>query len=267
MKQFLLLSTFIAGSFTGIAQNEGSIQYTTKRDMHRTLEGTSAEAYKDFVPQFQEFKTELIFNEKVSLYQNVQDDTSNDMSPEDMEQGNVQVEIDFGGDESEDNKIYFDTESNTVIEQRDFLGKLFLLEETLEGIDWKVSEETDTILGKICTKATTIVDGNMNGESMNIDVAAWFTTEIPVSLGPGSYRGLPGIILKVDFDHGFEIIEATNIDMGTVTKSTLKKPNKGKKVTSEEYETIVAQRMKQMQEQFGGTDGEDGNVIIIQEGN
>ncbi len=267
MKKLFIAAAVATLSFTANAQNEGVIKFTVTRDMHVALEGTQAEAYKDFIPQYQTSQNELIFNENSSLYQIVQDETSDEVDEMEMDQGNVQIDIDFGGGESEDNKIYFDKSTNTIIEQRDFMGKLFLLEEQAEEIEWKVTEETDTILGKICTKATTQLDGNMNGEEVKIDVIAWFTSEIPASFGPSSYRGLPGMILKVDFDNGFEIIEATEISMEEIEKNQLKKPNKGKKVTSEEYETIVAEHMKQMQEQFGNSDQEDGNVIIIQQGN
>lgn len=267
MRHYLLASVALTFTLTTQAQNEGTIQYQTTRDMHVALIGTPGEAYKDFIPQYQTSENTLVFNENESLFQSVVDETSEEVHTEEMQSGNVQIEIDMSDGSSEDNKTYYDRSTNTVIEQRDFMGKLFLIQDESESMDWKVTEETDTILDKVCTKATAEMKGNKNGQDVDIDIEAWFSSEIPVSLGPGSYRGLPGMILKVDFDNGFEIIEATEIDLSAIKKSALQKPNKGKKVTSEEYQAIVEERMKMMQEQFGGSDNGNGNVFIIEERN
>lgn len=68
---------------------------------------------------------------------------------------------------------------------------------------WKMTNETDTILGLPCTKAVTDYGGR--------HYEAWFTSEVPINDGPYVFRGLPGLILKVIDDQGWYNFTATNI--------------------------------------------------------
>jgi len=54
-------------------------------------------------------------------------------------------------------------------------------------------------------------------------------------------------------------IAATEVNLGKLEEK-IEKPNKGQRVTEAEFEAIMAQRMKAMQELRGGEEG--GNVII-----
>ena len=68
---------------------------------------------------------------------------------------------------------------------------------------WSLHPEVQTILGYRCQRATCHWRGR--------DFEAWFTTDIPVKLGPWRFNGLPGLILKVyDTDH-FYTFEAVSI--------------------------------------------------------
>ncbi len=69
----------------------------------------------------------------------------------------------------------------------------------LEKIDWKISDDTLTVGGYLCRKAT----GDYAGRKWNV----WFTEEIASSAGPWKLRGLPGMILKAEDSksiHSFE---------------------------------------------------------------
>jgi len=54
---------------------------------------------------------------------------------------------------------------------------------------WEIGEDTLTICGYLCQNATCSFRGR--------DFVAWFAPEIPVSQGPWTFGGLPGLILKV----------------------------------------------------------------------
>ena len=62
-------------------------------------------------------------------------------------------------------------------------------DEPYPGQQWTLTQDTATILGYHCQKASCCYHGR--------DFEAWFTTEIPLRFGPWKFGGLPGLIVKV----------------------------------------------------------------------
>jgi GLPGLI family protein len=79
----------------------------------------------------------------------------------------------------------------TVIEQagRHMFGGFTLYSEDTPKFNWSIGNDTTTILGYACQKATTTFRGR--------NYIAWFTPEIPSNNGPWKFGGLPGLILKI----------------------------------------------------------------------
>jgi len=61
--------------------------------------------------------------------------------------------------------------------------------EPMRQNDWKITDNTKSIAGYKCQKATTQFAGR--------DYIAWFTIEIPISDGPYKFNGLPGLIIEI----------------------------------------------------------------------
>ena len=99
-------------------------------------------------------------------------------------------------DTTANNKIkYFTNLKNGVIyKYHNFQKGNYLIRESLFNIDWKLHNQFKDILDYKCQKAT----GTFRGRNYT----AWFTTEIPVSLGPWKLNGLPGLILQAEDDEG-----------------------------------------------------------------
>ena len=57
-------------------------------------------------------------------------------------------------------------------------------------IDWTLHDDTMSISGFLCQKATATFKGT--------ECQAWYTEEIPSSAGPWRLRGLPGLIVKAE---------------------------------------------------------------------
>ncbi len=75
---------------------------------------------------------------------------------------------------------------------------------TSKEIEWEITGETQTIAGFVATKA---VAKNFHdnhplntGQPMGKAIA-WFTTEIPLSYGIDGYEGLPGLIVKLQYEN------------------------------------------------------------------
>jgi GLPGLI family protein len=95
--------------------------------------------------------------------------------------------------------VYKD-ESKTYISN--YLGRNYYTYESPDKLDWQIDNKTtSTIGGYKCNKAVVNVGGKK--------FIAWFTYDIPISDGPYKFRGLPGLILKINEANnyiGFELI-------------------------------------------------------------
>lgn len=71
---------------------------------------------------------------------------------------------------------------------------------------WSLTDETATVLGYKCQKATCHWRGR--------DFVAWFASDIPIRRGPWLFGGLPGLILKVYDKDRHYTFEAVSIKRG-----------------------------------------------------
>jgi GLPGLI family protein len=77
--------------------------------------------------------------------------------------------------------------------------------------DWIITSERKIINGYECIKAnSTLIKDYADGIKTSLyDLTAWFCPKIPVSFGPKSYKGLPGIILELE--QNLIVFKALNI--------------------------------------------------------
>lgn len=95
-------------------------------------------------------------------------------------------------------------ELNQTISHQRFDMTNWIIYEPLDKPVWTIGQESETILGFSCLKATSSFRGR--------DWIAYFAPEIPVEEGPWKLYGLPGLILKAfDSKHHYEY-EAKEID-------------------------------------------------------
>lgn len=183
-------------------------------------------------------------------------------------------------------KQYKNLAENRILEEREFFGKLFLVNDTITNLQWEVSKESKQIGEYLAIKASAMkkVDPNdmalarrrppRNRENeekketeevedstkTNSDpfdeievpkevlVTAWFTPMIPVKNGPGEYAGLPGLILEMNVDR--TTILCSKIVLNPKEAESITAPDTGKVVTRAEYNKIVKEKMDEMRENF-----------------
>lgn len=231
-------------SSASFAQTQGTVQYTSTRKLEINIQGDMPPP--PGLPDKIENKTVLYFTDKASVYKNAE--AGEDAMNVDQEaDGGQMVVMRMAPPE---NIVYCDLESKTVTQQRDFMQRKFLIEAPLQSDGWKLTGKQKFILNYPCQEA-------MRADSTDT-VSVWFTPALPVSTGPMEFIGLPGLVLEVNVQNGMEVITATSVTKETDEKQ-IEKPKDGKKVTQEEFDKIVAEKLKEMGVEPGGP---GGKVVI-----
>lgn len=128
--------------------------------------------------------------------------------------------------------VYKNHLDSTIVEQTNFFMKDFLIEEKMKKQEWEIHEETKTIGGFNCKKATL-------GEK----VIVWFTNELPISDGPKSFYGLSGLILRVE--SGILTMEATKMEL-LEENLEIVPPTKGKKMSRKDFDKFRKDKIGDM---------------------
>lgn len=136
-----------------------------------------------------------ILSERINNMQNISQDITKITILKDenaIDLSNKQGTISSKSNEGESYQIYKDRLSNTVkvIDYSALARDVFMYEEQIGALPWKITKEKETIQSYTCQKATLSFRGR--------DYIAWFTSDIPVNDGPWKFMGLPGLILKVE---------------------------------------------------------------------
>ncbi len=153
-----------------------------------------------------------------------------------------------------DDEVFTNFDDEIQIEKRDFLGRTFLITDTLEARPWQITAEQSEFLGYVCQKAVLKRD--------TTTVEAWFTPEIPIPAGPGRWTGLPGLVLLLTIDEGRHTIAAKELFLEPNEAGVLIAPDKGRVVSRAEFGAIMEEKMKEMGMQPGRGGGPGMHVIM-----
>jgi GLPGLI family protein len=169
---------------------------------------------------------------------------------------------------------------------KEFMGKEFLVKDSLPNLKWKMEGETRIIGGYNCFKATAIrpvsttdlrnfapkkedaatakpADPAKKTNFMaamdlpkEVVVTAWYTPEIAVNQGPEGYWGLPGLILEVN--DGTTVVLCSKIVLNPKEKAVIKPSTQGKVVAQKEFDDIVVKKMEEFRGMNQGRGGMGG---------
>lgn len=181
----------------------------------------------------------LNFNSKEALFE--EDDSEKEATPPGLQRA-IMYESSLKPPRPIIQKVYFDFEKNLKLEQVEYLTRVFLVKSEIEAVPWKLGSEKKKILEYACMSATV----TMNDQ----EIVAWFSPEIPVSLGPSFFGGLPGLILAVE-RNGETAYVATSVKLTPPAEESFVKPNKGSILSQEEFEAIQEEKEKEQKENPG----------------
>jgi GLPGLI family protein len=107
--------------------------------------------------------------------------------------------------------------------------------------DWEIAAQTKVIDGYKCYLAKSVNQIKWKEKVFNHQVFAWFCPDLPYSIGPMGYGGLPELILELKIRNA--TFFATKIEMNSAEKVDTVFFNKYKKVPASEYNEKGEQEM------------------------
>lgn len=235
-------------------QNEGKVIYNRTVKMQISFSG-NADGAESVLPRTRSDKFELSFANNQTLWKQMEQDEQEDMAQSSGGNGQMQFRmISIGADDL----TYCNLTESKRVDLRELGTKKYVVEDSIRRMAWKMSDETKSILGHTCRKATAQRIGtrmmmNMdNGKMERKEIAdtsnfvVWFTTDIPVSTGPAEFQGqLPGLILEIDANNGRSHYLATEIKP-KADIAIIKEPKGPKRLTQAEFNKERDKMMEEM---------------------
>ncbi len=220
---------------------QGEIMYEKKVNMFALLKAVINkdnefymqkyyDQYKATQPQFVTTKSLLIFSKEQSLFKAVEVE-----APKQGAFSTFPAILQI-------NVAHHNFVSQQSIIQKTVFEEVFLVKDSIRKIKWKITDETREIAGYQCRRANAIVMDS-------VYVVAFYSDRIPVSSGPESFTGLPGMILGLALPHDHISWFATKVTDVSVTAANLQAATKGKLVDNKTLKETLQKVFKQWGQQ------------------
>jgi len=220
----IFISICLIFTFVFVHAQGGYVFY--KKQLSYELDQDIEENMKHALNQLDKQEYQLTFSKNRGSYMKIESLSINN-NP--MVDAIVNSFSDFNG------KIFFDNSKKTVVHQKEFSGNIFLIYKKTKH--WKLINETMTIDGYLCYKATTQrVIQNADGVH-NLMVTAWYAPEIPLPYGPDGYGGLPGLILQLENNSILTVIKKIKFSNNNPVEINF--PNMGERITEDDFDAMA----------------------------
>lgn len=137
-----------------------------------------------------------------------------------------------------DGKTYINHKDSLLLAQRHVGGETFLVNYPYPYVSWTLVNETKKIGRYECYMAIGSYKNKKSDKAKK--VTAWYAPGISLPYGPHFYSGLPGLIIQLD--EGYNIFNLEKITFDS-NQSEIKKPQKGIKITSNQYHKKVREML------------------------
>lgn len=273
-KSTIVLFCLLAVLGVSAQEFQGKAEYFSKTIIKQKVKNSDSKIEKDVefdkmiqeaLKKSSEKKYLFIFNKQEGLYEQMEE-----LEKPEVGNATMSIKVTFSGV----GKKYINLKDKSKVVEDEIFGKEFLIVDTLEKLNWILVNETKKIGDYSCYKAEVTVPVTEKQKQEYQDflkkqekkislfpmeepkdkvITAWYTPEIPVSLGPLNYWGLPGLILEINEDD--VIILCSKVTLSNKEVAKIKVPNTGKKVTQTEFDAIEKAKLDSMKDK-------DGNVIF-----
>jgi GLPGLI family protein len=208
--------------------NSGKIEFEKKMNQHAPIQDEpeniwTAEMLKQ-MPKFVSDIFELKFTNTKSVYKLAKENPTNRY----MMWGSKPVDTDA---------TIQDLQNGGTSAQKEIFENTYVIKDSSRNLEWKIADETREIAGFECRKAVTKICDS-------VYVVAFYTDQIPVSAGPESFGGLPGMILGLAVPRLYTTWFATKVELTEPTAADLNPKQKGKQVTRSQLTAELSKGLK-----------------------
>jgi GLPGLI family protein len=148
------------------------------------------------------------------------------------------------------NKWYTDFNTGKINVEKEMIGSMFNVEDSIPKLEWRLINENRNIAGFNCKKAAAKIFDS-------VYIFAFYTDEIMIPGGPNSINGLPGMIMGLTIPRLFTSWIATKVNVNGVDVSAIKPTTAKKYYTNNSLKTLVDERTKDW---WGGSEITDDQL-------
>jgi len=251
MKKILFFASIFYSLLSSAQITQGKVVY--ERIIKMQFRGNMPPELAANMPKEKKDRFELSFANNQSLWESIPDMDENNENGDEAA-GNFRV-MRFGGG---DDLTYHNFGTGKSVQLRELNAKNYVVEDSIQKLDWKLTEETKTVLGYKAQLAKTeryamrsmmtMENGEMKRQVMpdTTVIIAWIAMDIPVPAGPEFQGQLPGLVLELDINHGQIVYNAVEIS-AKVNPSTIKEPKGGKHITIADFNKERERTFEEMQ--------------------
>lgn len=225
----LFLVVVAVTAFAQVFPTKARVEYEVKTNLRKQMgEGMWAEMMSNNLPQFKTAYYQYSFDNQKSLFKlNRFDET--------------QKIPDWFKTDDEIAAWYQDHSTNQIRYQKSMAGTPFVIVDSMPKLTWRLTDENMVIAGFNCRKAITRLYDS-------VYVFAFYAEEIPISGGPCTVQGLPGLILGMTIPRLHTSWIATKVDVTNFDVASIKAPTGKKTYTSAEFQKYLTERMKEWEQ-------------------
>ncbi|HMO62670.1 MAG TPA: GLPGLI family protein [Ferruginibacter sp.] len=228
------LHCIVAATAQPLFIEKATIEFEVKSNIKKSMgSGMWGEMMADKLPTFKVAYFNFTFANNKSIYK--------------LDRFDEKIKIpDWMKNDDEGNEWYADHNTGLMLAKKNVVGASFYIKDSLLPIEWKLVNENMTIAGFNCRKAVgKIFD--------SVYVFAFYTEEIPISGGPCSITGLPGMVLGMTIPRMYTSWIATKVMVNGVNETVIKPADAKKTTPRVEFRKQMLERTKD----WGGD--EEGN--------